>query len=217
MSVLQVERRAGGKPAKLRKQGLLPMALVERNHTTTLIQATEVALRKAMAGADGLGRLDLEIAGEKKARKVMVKNIEKNFIKQQILCVTLVEISADDVVKLDLAILAINVPEDFEGGSLSLMRPTSHINVRGKVSAMPDRIEIDLSHLEVGHHISAGDVQLPEGIELLSSPDATLFSLQILKAASLEPETAEAAEGEEAAAPTATEEATASETSEEEA
>jgi large subunit ribosomal protein L25 len=209
MSVLQVERRTSGKPAQLRRQGILPMALVERNHTTTLIQAKETDLRKAMATADGLGRLDLEISGEKKARKVMVKHVDKDFIDQQILCVTLVEVSMDDVVKIDLPIAAINVPEDFEGHGLSLMHPTDHIKVRGKMSAMPDRLEVDLSHLEVGHHINAGDVQLPEGVELISSPDATIFSLQVLKAASLEPEAAteeEAAAGEEGGAAEATEE-----------
>lgn len=174
------------------------MALVERNRSTTLIQASEVDLRAAMAHADGLGRLDITIAGEKKPRKVMVKQIDKDFIKQQILCVTLVEVSADDVVKIDLQVVGMNMPEDFEGHGLSLMHPTDHIKVRGKMSAMPDRIEVDLAHLEVGHHVNAGDVQLPEGIELLSSPDATLFSLQVLKAASLEPEVAaEPTEGEE--------------------
>jgi large subunit ribosomal protein L25 len=198
MSVLQVEHRTSGKPAQLRRRGLLPMALVERNHTTTLIQASEHDLRKAVQGADGLGRLDIEIAGETKARKVMVKHIEKDFIRQQILCVTLVEVSAEDVVKFDLPIIGVNIPEDFEGHGLSLMNPTDHIKVRGKMSALPERIEIDLSHLEVGHHVNAGDVQLPEGVELISSPDATLFSLQVLKAASLEPEgAAEAAVEEE--------------------
>jgi large subunit ribosomal protein L25 len=186
------------------------MALIGRDNSTTLIQATETDLRKAMAAADGLGRLDLEMAGEKKPRKVMVKHIEKNYIHQQILCATLVEVSADDIVKLDLPVVPINVPEDFEGGGLSLTHPTDHIKVRGKMSSMPERIEVDLSHLEVGHHINAGDVQLPEGIELISSSDATLFSLQVLRAVSLEPETAEAeetaaegteqAEGEEAPA-----------------
>jgi len=200
MSVLQVEARTAGKPAQLRRKGILPMALVERNRTTRMIQASEADLRKAMYHADGLGRLDIEIAGEKKPRKVMVKQIDKDFLKQQILCVTLVEVSADDVVKLDIPVLAINVPENFEGAGLSLMHPTSHVKVRGKMSAMPERIDVDLSHLEVGHHINAGDVELPEGIELLSSPDATLFSLQVLKAASLEPEVVEVeAEGETAA------------------
>jgi large subunit ribosomal protein L25 len=194
MSVLHVERREPGKPAKLRKQGLLPMALVERNHTTTLIQATEIDLRKAMASADGLGRLDLEIAGEKKPRKVMIKQIDKDFIHHQVLTVTLVEVSEDDQVRIELAIVPINVPENFEGAGLSLTHPTDHITVRGKLSAMPDRIEVDLSHLEVGHHINAGDVQLPEGVELVSSADATLFSLQHLKAVSLEPELAEPSE-----------------------
>ena len=201
MPALQVERRTSGKPAQLRRNGVLPMALVERDRSTLLIQATEHDLRAAMAHADGLGRLDIEIAGEKKPRKVMVKHIEKNFIKQQILCVTLVEVSGDDVVKIDLPVIGINVPEDFEGHGLSLMHPTDHLKVRGKMAVLPERIEVDLSHLEVGHHVNAGDVQLPDGVELLSSPEATLFSLQVLKAASLEPEVSEEpSEGEEEAA-----------------
>ncbi|HTQ11410.1 MAG TPA: hypothetical protein VMI31_15200 [Fimbriimonadaceae bacterium] len=197
MSVLQVEARGSAKPAQLRRKGILPMALVQRDHSTKLIQAPEAELRKAIAHADGLGRLDIEIAGEKKPRKVMVKYIEKNFIKQEVLCATLVEVSGDDIVKLDIPVHPINVPENFEGAGLSLMHPTDHLKVRGKMSLMPERIDVDLSHLEIGHHINASDVQLPEGIELLSSPDATLFSLQILKAASLEPEIpAEPAEAE---------------------
>jgi large subunit ribosomal protein L25 len=143
--------------------------------------------------------LDLEISGEKKARKVIVKQIDKDFVHQQILCVTLVEVSADDIVKIDVPIVAVNVPEDFEGHGLSLTHPTSRIQLRGKMSAMPERIEVDLSTLEVGHHINAGDVQLPEGVELLSSADATLFSLQHLKAASLESDAVEAEVVEEGA------------------
>lgn len=181
------------------------MALVGRDRTTMLIQAPEIDLRKAMAGADGLGRLDVEVAGEKKARKVMLKFIDKDFVKQQILCATLVEVSADDVVKIDVTVYATNVPEDFEGHGLSFTQPTNQVKVRGKMSVLPERIDVDVSHLEVGHHISAGDLHLPEGVELLSSPDSTIFSLAHLKAASLEPETGvegeEAAAGEEGAAP----------------
>lgn len=207
MSILQVERRTAGKPAQLRKQGLLPMALVEKDHSTMLIQTTETALRKAMAGADGLGRLDIEILGEKKPRKVMLKSVDKDYIGQRVLCATLVEVSLDDVVKVDLPVVGINTPEDFEGHGLSLMHPTDHIKVRGKMSSLPERIEIDLSHLEVGHHVNAGDVVLPEGVELLSSADATLFSLQVLKAASLEPEAVAEVTEEGEAAPEETEEA----------
>lgn len=199
MSVLHVERRTSGKPAQLRRRGMLPMVLVQRDNTNSLIQATEVELRKAMAAADGLGRLDLEIAGEKKPRKVLVKHIDKNFVHQQILCVTLVEVGADDVVKIDLPVVGINAPEDFEGHGLSLTHPTDHVKVRGKMSSLPERVEVDLANLEVGHHINAGDVQLPEGVELISSADATLFSLQVLKAASLEPEAVAEPEAEEGA------------------
>ncbi len=202
MSILQIEKREKGKPAQLRRRGLLPVALVERSHTTSLYQTSELDLKKAMAAADGLGRVDVEIAGQSKKVKAIVKHIEKNFVHQEILTVTLQEVSEDDVVRIELPIVPINVPADIDGQDVNLLQQTDFIKVRGKMSAMPEQIEIDCANMAVGDHVSAGDLKLPEGIELQSSPDATLVSLQFVKEVSLEPETAEEpAEGEEAEAP----------------
>ncbi len=197
MSVLQAERRAGIKAEKLRRQGILPMALVERSHATTLLQTTEPNLKKAMMAADGLGRLDLEIDGEKGQRKVIVKNIERDFLKHQILTVTLQEVAEDDVVKMDILVIAMGEVGEFEQ-NVTLMHQMDHLKVRGKMNVLPERLEVDVSHLTPGDHINAGDIALPEGVDLLSSPDSTVFSLQIVKEVSLEPETTE--EGEAGAA-----------------
>ncbi len=168
------------------------MALVDRSHATTLIQATEADLQSAMAGADGLGRLDLEIEGEKGQRKVIVRQVDKDFMRQQILHVTLAEVTESDVVKMDIRVVSVGVPEDLETMDLQLSHPTDHVTLRGKMSAMPEVLEVDVSQLHVGHHVSAGDLQLPPGIELLSSADATLFSLTQVKEQVLEPEAAPA-------------------------
>lgn len=190
MSTLQIEQRGKGKPAQLRRQGLLPVALIERNHETSLYQTSITSLKTAMAAADGLGRVDVEIAGGGK-KKAIVKNIEKNFVRQEILTVTLQEVSEDDVMKMDIPVVAINAPADIDGQDVTLMHPTDHVKVRGKMSAMPSQIEVDCSKLQPGDHINAGDIKLPEGIELLSSADSTLFSLQHVKEVSLEPEIGE--------------------------
>jgi large subunit ribosomal protein L25 len=41
-------------------------------------------------------------------------------------------------------------------------------------SNIPHHITVDVSALTIGHSIHAGDVPLPEGVELLTDADATL-------------------------------------------
>jgi large subunit ribosomal protein L25 len=199
MSILHVERRAPGaaKPKHLRQQGLLPLGLVTREHKTDQLQVSAEELKRAMAHVDALGRLDIEIAGEKGRRKVMVKHVDKDYLKGQITHVTFQEISEDDTVKVDVPITAIGTPAPVTEGLGVLMHPTDHIKIRGRMGDLPNHIEVDVSNLEMTGHINASDVQLPEGVELISSPDATLFSVTAIKVE--EPVESEVA-GEEAPA-----------------
>lgn len=199
MSVFQAERRPekGLKPHQMRRDGMIPMALISRDHGTSLLQAKRADVQHALRHLDGHGRIDLEIADEKAKKKVMVKHVENNPLHGGILTVTLQEVTLKDVVKLDVPVLAINHGEDDKGTVLN--QPTSHIKLQGAMGSMPTHIDVDIANLEVGHHINAGDIDLPSGVKLISSPDATLFTMQVLKAVSLEPETAdEPIEGEEA-------------------
>ncbi len=164
------------------------MALVERSHETMLIQAPTDALRKAMHNADGLGRLDIQIEGEAGIRKAIVKHIEQDALKHMLVHVTLQEVSEDDQVKMDVAVVAIGQPTAMETEDLLLMAVTDHVKLRGRLADMPDHIEVDVSNLQAGHHIEASELELPKGVELLSSGDSTLFSLRSREAATAEPE-----------------------------
>lgn len=210
MSVFLVQRRTLGevKPKHLRQQGVLPMALVERTHETTLIQAPVHLLREAIQHADGLGRLSVQIEGEKKPRKAMVKKIEHDALKHQLIHVTLQEVSEDDEVKVDIAVHAVGTPTILETEEGILMQSTDHVKIKGKMSSLPERIDIDVTNMLIGEHISASEIELPEGVELLTSGEATLFSLKP-PIVVVETTVEEGAEGEEAAA----EEGTSEETS----
>jgi large subunit ribosomal protein L25 len=201
MSILHVERRTLGavKPKHLRQQGLLPLAFVTSEHKTDTMQVSAEELRRAMAHVDALGRLDIEIAGEKGRRKVMVKQIDKDYLKGHITHVTLQEVSDQDTVKIDLPITAIGTPVPVAEGLGVLVHPTDHIKVRGKMGEMPNHIEVDVSELDMTGHINAGDITLPPNIELISSPDATLFSVTAIK---VEEPAESVALGEEAPAET---------------
>jgi len=193
MSIFQVEKRNPGaeKPNKLRNRGLLPIALVERSHVTLPLQGEIAELRHALAHLDSHGRMELNIQGEKKSRRAIVKQIDQDPLRHGLIHLTLQEVADDDMVRVDVPVLAIGHSADTEAAGITLQTITDHVKVKGRVKDIPERIEVDVSSLHTGEHISAGDIALPEGIELISPPDATLFTIAIIRAVALEPATEE--------------------------
>ena len=60
-------------------------------------------------------------------------------------------------------------------------------------SLIPDSIEVKVDDMEIGHTITAGSVELPEGFDLVSAPDLAMATVADTRSNEVE----EAAEGDE--------------------
>ena len=93
--------------------------------------------------------------------------------------IVIVKGDADDphlpAVQLDVVVISIGNPEAVANGEAMLTQPTSHVKLRGKVADMPEQLEVDVSQLGIGDTVSAHNLVLPAGVDLLSAPDATLY------------------------------------------
>src|SRR5947209_7119586 len=128
MSTLKVQRRDPAHQArKLRKQGILPMALVRRDHSTTLIQAQEDDLKRALKTIGGLGRLDLETEDGK--IKAVIRQIEKDWATQHLINAVLQEVTEDDLMKMNVTVVPVGTPEAVTDGRATLLQPTDHLQV----------------------------------------------------------------------------------------
>lgn len=168
------------KPTHLRRAGLIPLALTRRDHTTINLQASTDELKKAIKEADGHGRFELKLS-EKDTIKVILKQQTFDWLHHKPLSATLQEVGEDDVLKLDVMVVSVGTPEAVSLGEAMLTSPTTHVKLKGKVANMPEHLEVDVSHLTVGDSIHASQITFPEGVELISSPEATLFTVQIVK------------------------------------
>ena len=205
MSALQAELRDPNKskPTHLRRAGLIPLALTRRDHTTVNLQAPIEALKAAIKQADGHGRFQITLqSGD--TIKVILKQQAFDWLHHKPLSATLQEVGEDDVLKLDVPVTSTGTPTAVKDGEATLTQPTTSVRLRGKVADMPEFIEVDVSHLAIGDSISAHELELPEGVDLLSSGEATLFVCQVIRAiteADLTPSVpTEEGEGEEGAA-----------------
>jgi large subunit ribosomal protein L25 len=177
MAALQAELRDPNKtkPMHLRRAGMIPLALTRRDHTTITLQAPIDALKTAMKHADGHGRFELKLVGGDTI-KVILKQQAFDWLHHKPLSATLQEVGEDDILKLDVPVISIGTPEPVKNAEAMLTQPTSHIKLRGKVADMPEHIEVDVSGLGIGDSVSAHELELPEGVDLISSCEATLFT-----------------------------------------
>jgi large subunit ribosomal protein L25 len=93
------------------------------------------------------------------------------------------------------------------------------VSVTADATQLPDRFDVSIEGLTAGSHITAGQIALPEGVELAADPESLIVVIQVATLADLgEAPAVEEAEEEEGvaaeAAATAEPEAAASETEE---
>lgn len=189
MNVLTLHPRENLKPHQLRKSGITPIGLVEHGKETKLMQAPTPLVKDAISHAQGVGMIEVEVEGESKKRTVLIKQVDKIPHTPQILNVVLNEISKTEHITVDIPVHSVGTPHEVSKAIGILVNPASTIKLKGRHSDLPASLDIDVSALEAGGSIHAGDVALPKGVELVSSADTTLFAVQHLRTA--EPESEE--------------------------
>lgn len=184
MAHLELEDRSTSptlKADKLRATGMVPMALIEQDKNIRLVQAPISKVLQALSHASGVGMLDVKVKGESKNRTVVVKQVDYRQSDRTLLTVTIKQIAKDETISAEVAVIGVGVPEAVSDGHGVLGSPTNHVTVRGKANELPQHIDVDVSGLQLHESISASALALPAGVDLISSADATLFSLQPLR------------------------------------
>lgn len=181
--------RAGGKiPAVVYGHGTDPQHLALPGHEVALL------LRKANAV------LDLDVAG--KSQLVLVKDVQKDPVKQIIEHIDLVVIRKGEKVTVDIPVHVEG--ESFPGTIVNLDATT--ISVEAEATHIPERITVVVEGAEEGTQIYAKDLELPAGSKLLTDPDVLVINVTVPAAADrgetevAEGEGAEIGETEEATA-----------------
>jgi large subunit ribosomal protein L25 len=186
MSALNLKNRDNTKPNAMRNAGWIPVGYVIRGEATRTLKATEADIIKAMAGAKGAGMITVNLEGETKTRNAVVKQVQKNLMQKHIQTIVLMDLNLNETITVDVPIHHVGTPAAVLAAEATVVHPNLQIQVRGRAGDLPNHIEVDISHLEVGHHITAAEVELPKGMELASSPDAILFIVKVLRAVVLE-------------------------------
>ena len=167
-----------GQIKEMRKRDYVPAVVYGKKVDNTLLSVNRKELIQALntsAGANVL--IDLKIEGGKKRKEtVMVKELQRDPVKDIFLHVDFIGISLEDK-------LQVKVPISFNGEPLGVKEggvPSVQLReviVETLPTDIPESLEVDISQLNIGDSLNVSDLQIPEGAQVVGDPDETIISV----------------------------------------
>jgi large subunit ribosomal protein L25 len=181
-------RRENRLPAIFYGQGISSIMLTVDSHELDLILGKK-------AGENVIIGLQIESGKGIDSKTVILKDLNTHPVSRQHLHADFYEISMDKELTLDIVLHFINTPKGVVNGGM--LQP---IRRELTVSCLPDKlvdfIEVDVSGLDIGQSLHAGEIVLPEGIKSSLDPDIPVATVMAPSTAAEPGEGAEKAEGE---------------------
>ncbi|MGH3714111.1 MAG: 50S ribosomal protein L25/general stress protein Ctc [Micromonosporaceae bacterium] len=171
-------RRAGKIPAVLYGHGEKPAHIA--------LPALEFAAALRHGGLNQLFELQV---GDGAKTLALPKALQRDPIRDTIDHVDMLIVKRGEKVTVEVPVV---LTGEAEKGGL-LVNDLNTLSISADATKLPNQIEVSIEGLEVGHHISAGQITLPAGAELLTDPEAAVVTIMVAPSAEqMEAELAEA-------------------------
>lgn len=171
---------------RMRREGLVPGVVYSGGTEATHFQVAERDVRSVIA--EGAALFDLSIDGGK-ARPVVVKEQQLHPVKGTLRHIDLQEVKLDEAIHAEV-VIELEGADDAPGVKASgvLEHVTREITVEALPTAIPDRITVDVSAMEINDTMQLSAVTPPSGVTfLVDDPDeitiATLSPPRVEEAA----------------------------------
>ena len=172
--------RVGSRDArKLRTAGRIPASL-QGDQDKPNVDISFDAVEFLTTRRNHVHLYDLDVEGE--VESALVRELQWDALGDHIIHVEFKRVQRGVATESEVELEFYGVPK---GGVVNHI--VTHITISSLPSEIPDAIEVNVEGLEVGTHIKAGDLVLPEGVELAVDPDMEVVVIIGIRAAKEEP------------------------------
>lgn len=191
---LQARVRATGKSRRLRREGFVPAVVygqgIEPEHIALPVSQVTTLLN---TGTHGIMKIDIDGADEQPT--VMVRDIQQDPIRGDVLHMDFLRISLTEAVQTTVPVVVID--EDKLPGAAVLNQLIYELEIEALPQDLPEAIEVAVAGLEIGDNLMVDNLALPEGVTVIYEDEQPVLQILDREAIALAAEEAEAAAEEE--------------------
>ncbi len=179
LEVEERERRGSRDSRRLRRDGLIPGVLYGRGHKPHPICVPERELRRVLTGSAGLHAiLEVVLAGQKSTHSSILKDYQLDPIRGKIEHFDLQEVRLDEAIQTAVVVELVGESAGTKAGGV-LSQVTREVRVEALPLEVPERLELDVSAMEIGDTLRLSDLAARDGVAFLDDPDTVLATVTL--------------------------------------
>jgi large subunit ribosomal protein L25 len=175
----EVREQIGSKAVqKVREQGRIPAIVYGHKKEPVAISLDQQEFVEALHHGDRL--VDVQV--DKKKDKMLIKAVQYDYLGRDIIHVDLMRVDMSETIKVTVPIeLKGTAAGTHESGIIE--EHLDRLEIESKVAAIPKTIVVLIKDVHVGDAIHAGDVELPDGVKLVTPAQTLLVTCHLVAAA----------------------------------
>jgi large subunit ribosomal protein L25 len=179
---------------RLRAEGQVPAVLYGHGMDSLSVSVDRRELRHALTGPAGVNAL-INLSVDGVTHPTIVKSLQRDPIKRNVGHVDFIVVRLDEVIEISVAFHLEGEAKAVlaEGGLVDPAVDT--ITVRTTPQNVPGAFVYDITDLQIGDVVRAGELTMPEGVELVDDPEMAIVTALAARAEEI-PEPEEGEEGE---------------------
>lgn len=186
--VLQKREVSGNKNKALRRSGVTPAHLFGHGVKSQPLQGATAELEGAIRHAGRSKLIGLRIGEEKRARNVLVREIQRHPGTGLLLHVDFFQVKSKERMTVEVPVHVVGDAPVLESKANSLVVEIPHLNIECLPSRLPSRIDIDVSGLKAADDVvRVRDVKTTEGITVLNDPELAVVKVEVERKAAAAP------------------------------
>jgi large subunit ribosomal protein L25 len=177
---LQVRNREIlGKGVKLlRRKGIVPVHLFGHGLDSLALEGDVVKLEQSLAKAGENRLIDLTLQDEKKARPVLVREVQRDALTGKLLHIDFYQVKMAEKMKVKVPVILVGEAPALGMKDNMLVRPLDELNVECLPAKIPEHIRVDITSLtDRGQAIRVKDLSSIPDIAILNDNDEVIVTV----------------------------------------
>ena len=164
-----------GAARQARFQKKIPAVIYGHGRAAQPLLVDGPALEQALSGVEPASTLiDLTVDG--KTTRALIREIQRHPIRPDIIHVDFYEIHAEEKVTLKVPVHLVGTPDGVRNAGGVLDQVTREVEIEVLPEHIPDRVELDVTALAIGHSRHVRDLTIPHAT-ILTSPELTIATV----------------------------------------
>ncbi len=176
---IEAQNRAelGHKSNKLRKQGLIPAVVYGRQVKPIPIVVNSKDFIKKVLHSEAELNLIFNLKVNDKTMPVITCDLQKDSLTDQIIHLDFKHIIMDEAIKTKVPVELIGTSIGVKDSGGVLVHGLRDIEIKCLPGDIPDKFEIDVSAIDIGHSLHVSDIKVTNKIQILSLPNEMIATV----------------------------------------